>query len=86
MKRIYLDWNATAPLRDEAKAAMLAAMEIVGNPSSVHAEGRAAKALRERARGQIAAGRSRGAVARDLNVHRATVGYAVAGKTWRHVQ
>lgn len=38
------------------------------------------------ARGQIAAGRSRGAVARDLNVHRATVGYAVAGKTWRHVQ
>lgn len=55
MSRVYLDWNATAPLRDEAKAAMLAAMEIVGNPSSVHAEGRAAKALRERARGQIAA-------------------------------
>ncbi|NEY89033.1 cysteine desulfurase family protein [Tabrizicola oligotrophica] len=55
MSRIYLDWNATAPLRAEAKAAMLAAMEVVGNPSSVHAEGRAAKALRERARGQIAA-------------------------------
>lgn len=54
MSRLYLDWNATAPLRPEAKAAMLAAMEVVGNPSSVHAEGRAAKALRERARGQIA--------------------------------
>ena len=55
MSRVYLDWNATAPLRAEAKAALLGAMEIVGNPSSVHAEGRAAKALRERARGQIAA-------------------------------
>lgn len=55
MNRIYLDWNATAPLRPEAKAAMIAAMELVGNPSSVHAEGRAAKALQERARGQIAA-------------------------------
>lgn len=53
--RVYLDWNATAPLRGEARAAMAAAMEIVGNPSSVHAEGRAAKALMERARGEIAA-------------------------------
>lgn len=53
--RLYLDWNATTPLRPEAKAAMLAAMEVVGNPSSVHAEGRAAKALIERARGQLAA-------------------------------
>ncbi len=55
MSRLYLDWNATAPLRAEAKAAMLAAMEVVGNPSSVHAEGRAAKALMERARAQVAA-------------------------------
>lgn len=53
--RTYLDWNATAPLRPEAKAAMVAAMEVVGNPSSVHAEGRAAKALMERARAQVAA-------------------------------
>jgi cysteine desulfurase len=53
--RLYLDWNATAPLRPEAKAAMAAAMEIVGNPSSVHAEGRAAKALMEKARAQVAA-------------------------------
>ncbi|MBL4927516.1 cysteine desulfurase family protein [Fuscibacter oryzae] len=55
MSRIYLDWNATTPLRPEARAAMVAAMDLVGNPSSVHAEGRAAKALIERARGQIAA-------------------------------
>jgi len=55
MSRVYLDWNATTPLRAEARAAMVAAMDVVGNPSSVHAEGRAAKALRERARGQIAA-------------------------------
>ena len=54
-KRIYLDHNATTPLRPEARAAMLAAMDVVGNPSSVHAEGRAAKALVERARGQVAA-------------------------------
>ena len=40
MTRLYLDWNATTPLRPEAKAAMIAAMEVVGNPSSVHAEGR----------------------------------------------
>ena len=55
MTRLFLDWNATAPLRPEAKAAMLAAMEVVGNPSSVHAEGRAAKALLETSRAQIAA-------------------------------
>lgn len=53
--RVYLDWNATAPLRPEARAAMIAAMDAVGNPSSVHAEGRAAKAIVERARAQIAA-------------------------------
>jgi cysteine desulfurase len=55
MTRLYLDWNATAPLRPEAKAAMIAAMEVVGNPSSVHAEGRAAKGLLEKSRAKIAA-------------------------------
>jgi cysteine desulfurase len=55
MTRLYLDWNATAPLRPEAKAAMIEAMDLVGNPSSVHAEGRAAKGLIERARSRIAA-------------------------------
>ncbi|MFC3180192.1 cysteine desulfurase family protein [Cypionkella sinensis] len=55
MSRVYLDWNATTPLRAEARASMIGAMDVLGNPSSVHAEGRAAKALMERARGQIAA-------------------------------
>ena len=55
MAREYLDWNATAPLRVEARRAMADAMDIVGNPSSVHHEGRAAKALVERARTQLAA-------------------------------
>lgn len=53
--RVYLDWNATTPLRPEARTAMMAAMDVVGNPSSVHAEGRAAKALMERARAEVAA-------------------------------
>ncbi len=55
MARSYLDWNATTPLRSEARAAMIEAMDVVGNPSSVHSEGRAAKALMERARAQVAA-------------------------------
>ncbi|AEI93841.1 cysteine desulfurase family protein [Roseobacter litoralis] len=54
MRRIYLDHNATSPLRPEAREAMLAAMDVVGNPSSVHAEGRAAKGMMERARRDIA--------------------------------
>ena len=53
--RVYLDWNATTPLRPEARAAMVAAMDVSGNPSSVHAEGRRAKGLIERARAQVAA-------------------------------
>jgi len=52
--RVYLDHNATTPLRAEARAAMIAAMDLPGNPSSVHAEGRAAKAVVERARVQVA--------------------------------
>src|SRR5262249_14621718 len=52
--RIYLDWNATAPLGAEAREAMLAALEAVGNPSSVHAEGRAARRLIEEAREKVA--------------------------------
>jgi len=53
-RRVYLDWNATAPLRREARAAMLAAMDAVGNPSAVHAEGRAARGIVETARAQVA--------------------------------
>jgi len=54
MSRVYLDHNATAPLRVEAREAMIAAMDVVGNPSSVHGEGRSAKALVEQARAQVA--------------------------------
>jgi cysteine desulfurase len=53
--RIYFDWNATAPLRKEARAAALAALDVNGNPSSVHGEGRAAHRLIELAREQVAA-------------------------------
>lgn len=52
--RTYLDWNATAPLRPEAREAMLCALELTGNPSSVHTEGRRARALVETAREEIA--------------------------------
>jgi len=55
VERIYLDWNATAPLMGAARDAMLDALAMPGNPSSVHAEGRAAKMAMERAREEIAA-------------------------------
>jgi len=52
---LYLDANATEPLRPAARAAVLAAMELGGNPSSVHAAGRAARRLLEEAREAVAA-------------------------------
>ena len=52
--RVYLDWNATTPLRPEARAAMVVAYDLVGNPSSVHAEGREARRLVETARAALA--------------------------------
>lgn len=54
-ERTYLDWNATAPLLPEARAAIERALEVHGNPSSVHAEGRRARAVVETAREQVAA-------------------------------
>ena len=54
LSRTYLDYNATAPLRPEAREAALAAMETTGNPSSVHAEGRAARRIVEDARSDVA--------------------------------
>jgi cysteine desulfurase len=51
----YLDANASEPLRPEARAAILAALESGGNPSSVHATGRAARRMLESAREDIAA-------------------------------
>ena len=75
-ERTYLDWNATAPLRPAAREAMLAALDVVGNPSSVHAEGRKARALIEDARE---------AIARRLCVRPADVSFtsgATEGAAW----
>ncbi|MEL3892720.1 cysteine desulfurase family protein [Ferrovibrio sp. MS7] len=52
---LYLDYNATAPLRPEAREAMLAALAEPGNPSSIHAFGRRARAVKETARARVAA-------------------------------
>ena len=52
--KIYLDYNATAPVRPEVKAAVNAAMDMLGNPSSVHAGGRQARALVETSRAEVA--------------------------------
>jgi cysteine desulfurase len=63
-ERVYLDWNATTPLRPEARQAIAAAWDLVGNPSSVHAEGRHARRLVEDARSVIAS--AVGAPARNV--------------------
>src|SRR5258706_9658537 len=54
-RRVSLDFNATAPLCQPARAAMVEAMAEPGNPSSIHAEGRRARDRVERARAQVAA-------------------------------
>jgi len=53
--RVYLDWNASAPLRPEAREAACAALELWGNPSSIHGEGRTVRRLIEQAREEVAA-------------------------------
>ncbi|HEU0216953.1 MAG TPA: cysteine desulfurase family protein [Stellaceae bacterium] len=54
-RETYLDWNATTPLRPEAATAIAGALALGGNPSSVHASGRAARQLVERSRATVAA-------------------------------
>ena len=70
---VYLDYNATAPVRPEAAEAIARALMSPGNPSSVHAAGRAARALVEQARTEPAADhvgqRHRGQIAFDLPAH-----------------
>ena len=51
---IYLDHNAASPLLPEARTALIAALDLVGNPSSVHGHGRALRNLMDTARGQVA--------------------------------
>ena len=53
-QRSYLDYNATTPLRDEVRAAVVDALSLTGNPSSVHEEGRRARAAIEAAREKVA--------------------------------
>jgi cysteine desulfurase len=53
--RVYLDWNATSPLLPAAREALLEALDAFGNASSVHADGRRARALIETARARVAA-------------------------------
>lgn len=53
-RRIYLDYNATSPVRPSAASAVMRAMSLPGNASSVHNEGRAARALVETGRDQVA--------------------------------
>ncbi|MET0381316.1 MAG: aminotransferase class V-fold PLP-dependent enzyme, partial [Methyloceanibacter sp.] len=54
-QRSYLDYNATAPIRDGVREAVAEALTLPGNPSSVHAEGRAARSAVETARQRVAA-------------------------------
>lgn len=53
-ERAYFDWNATAPLREQARIAMSEALAVTGNASSVHAEGRTVRRLVEEARAHVA--------------------------------
>ena len=52
--RLYLDWNATSPLHPAAREAVLRAMDLFGNPNSVHGEGRVVRAAIEGARREVA--------------------------------
>jgi len=54
-RRAYLDYNASAPLLDAARAAMVVALDLPGNPSSVHSEGRKVRQLIESGRRDVAA-------------------------------
>ncbi|NOT42509.1 MAG: cysteine desulfurase [Alphaproteobacteria bacterium] len=88
--RVYLDHNATSPLRPEARTAMLAALEAPGNALSVHADGRRARTTIEAARRAVAAAAganaddviftSGGSEANALALRGAVQGAGVAGE------
>eukprot|EP01037_Dinobryon_pediforme_P025297 gene25297-27391_t len=85
--RLYLDYNATAPLRDEARTALLAALDHPGNASSVHMEGRDARARIEAARtavARLAGGSAKGVVftsgATEANVTALTSAWIRGGR------
>jgi cysteine desulfurase len=91
---VYLDANASEPLRPAARAALLAALEVTGNPSSVHTAGRAARRIMEAARDQLASrfgGRSQDVVftsgateANALAIHAVGTGRRVIAGTTEH--
>ncbi len=84
VNRAYLDYNATAPLRPQARAAVLSALDDVGNASSVHAEGRRARALVEAARVKVAA--LAGASARHVvftSGATEAINCVVSGRAWK---
>jgi cysteine desulfurase len=86
LERAYLDYNATAPLRADARAAIMAAFELGGNPSSIHAEGRAARAAVEDARravGEFAGVAPRGIVFTSGGTEAANLGLAPTGRCVR---
>ncbi|MCL2800992.1 MAG: IscS subfamily cysteine desulfurase [Treponema sp.] len=55
MRKVYIDYNATTPVRDEVKKAIINDLEIFGNASSMHSSGRLARSKIEKARSEIAA-------------------------------
>jgi len=98
-RMIYLDHNATSPLRESAKAAMLMALEDVGNASSVHAAGRTARARIDKARERVAelvgaaplsviftsGGSEANAMAHATNTTALTAAFAWGRQAWRCV-
>src|SRR5437879_11755097 len=80
----YLDHNATSPLRPESLSAVTHALGVGGNPSSIHAKARAARAIVEEAREKVAAlagGRAENVIVRSgaTEAHHLAVLAAVAG-------
>ena len=91
MERSYFDWNAGAPLRDDARTAVAEALGLVGNPSSIHSEGRTVRRLVERARelvARLAGAESRNVIftsgATEANALALTPGVEVGGKETLH--
>jgi cysteine desulfurase len=85
-QRSYLDYNATAPLREEVREAVIAALDLKGNPSSVHAEGRAARAAIEGARekvGQLVGARPEDVIFTSGGTEANALALAQAGEEWR---
>ena len=92
----YLDYNATTPIKPEAKQAVIDALELCGNPSSVHENGRKARGIIEAARSSVATlvgvnCRDFGVIftggateSNNLALHQSTQGYSLAVSDIEH--